>query len=540
MCGIAGFSLSPEENVNSKRLLRALLLGIEERGRDATGFAFIDSTGDFQVHKDDIDASLFVRRHLCLPRRAKVAIAHTRFATQGTPLWNANNHPIKTGSVVGVHNGHISNDWSLFKDIEEIVGGDIRIADVDSEAAFAALGWLTNDRTEVLEMLRGSAALAWMDASDHPNPKNALHLARVSSSPLIVAETQGGSVIFASTKSAIAGAAAACGLELEKVREIEEGKYLTVVDGIVTDVKSFKAPVTYSRTWKRDEKSGRFISMYDDDYEYWEMSPAERRVFGGGTTTYIGGGRLLNGSTGEVIHINDRRASSSMDRTADRLNAEEPDEVDNIIDAMVVEDDDEARYQEWLAENTVSLEAAIALDDDRDREARRKRAETHARFEAFRKAPLLNSYYLSDLTLPVSKLSEAEYLNDDRYLDREAAIEVWARGLKVQSEATRTSQVLALKGGARIGDKVLTRVLGNEYDAEIVAMPSIFPGGMYTLRVFIPNEERTRKTECIFVNRAYFDFAYAYEKQRPTVGALPAGPTFETVRMATAVATADD
>ena len=83
---------------------------------------------------------------------------HTRYATQGIPEWNDNNHPIITGSVVGVHNGHVSNDDWMFKCVEDYVGNDVRIAHVDSEAIFAALGWTQHTRVDVLEAVRGSAA----------------------------------------------------------------------------------------------------------------------------------------------------------------------------------------------------------------------------------------------------------------------------------------------------------------------------------------------------------------------------------------------
>src|SRR5258708_7551026 len=107
MCGIAGASLSPNAQVNARRIAKAMLLSIESRGRDATGFAFRDVNGEFQIHKADIDATLFVKHRLCLPRNTRTWISHTRFATQGEPTFNENNHPILAGSVVGVHNGHV-------------------------------------------------------------------------------------------------------------------------------------------------------------------------------------------------------------------------------------------------------------------------------------------------------------------------------------------------------------------------------------------------------------------------------------------------
>ena len=61
MCGIAGVSLHPNENVNATDLTRALLLGIEERGWHATGVAWADTDGGVWLVKDAVTASEFVK-----------------------------------------------------------------------------------------------------------------------------------------------------------------------------------------------------------------------------------------------------------------------------------------------------------------------------------------------------------------------------------------------------------------------------------------------------------------------------------------------
>lgn len=233
MCGIAGFSLSPTERVNARRLTKHLLLGIEHRGKDATGFAFTDSHGDIQVHKQDVTASEFVRSRNCMPKRQRSAIMHTRAWTQGSPTHNENNHPIVAGPIVGVHNGMLMNDHDVWREI----GWDKQKAVVDSEAIFALLAYGPfNDPTKALSELYGSIAVAWFDMEEEVQR---LHLARVDSSPLIIGQTEKGSLLFASTVDTIESAAKECGLELTAIRTTDEGNYMTVLDGTVEDVRTF-------------------------------------------------------------------------------------------------------------------------------------------------------------------------------------------------------------------------------------------------------------------------------------------------------------
>ena len=49
-----------------------------------------------------------------LPSGVTEALVHVRDFTKGHPTLLANNHPIRHGSVVGIHNGVIDNDEELF------------------------------------------------------------------------------------------------------------------------------------------------------------------------------------------------------------------------------------------------------------------------------------------------------------------------------------------------------------------------------------------------------------------------------------------
>lgn len=231
MCGIAGASINPAETINTTTLATGLLLGIEERGQHATGVAWTgaDPT-DTWIMKDAVPASDFVSSEH-VPDDASTFIAHTRWATKGSVSNNDNNHPIDVNGIVGIHNGCIWNDDDIF----EAIGAGKRIAQVDSEAIFAALLHTGLSPAEVLPTLKGSAAIAWYNMAD----PTVLHLARVSSSPLVLGHTEGGSLLFASTERALTRAAMKADVLLTHTYSVPEGWYLQVRDGETLSSEQF-------------------------------------------------------------------------------------------------------------------------------------------------------------------------------------------------------------------------------------------------------------------------------------------------------------
>lgn len=237
MCGICGISASPTERFNARDLSSAMLLGIEERGGHATGVAW--ATGDtVEVDKTNVRATVFVR-NMDIPAYARTFIGHTRWATQGVPERNLNNHPIDVGRLVGIHNGCISNDDALFRRI----GPQHRIAEVDSEAIFAWVQRSGMPVTEALPYLSGSASVAWLDKKD----PTLLHLARIAYSPLVIARTYGGSFMFASTTKCLEKSAVLADLHIEYMAPLEEGVYLTVRNGEVETLEMFDMKNSHRR-----------------------------------------------------------------------------------------------------------------------------------------------------------------------------------------------------------------------------------------------------------------------------------------------------
>ena len=194
MCGIAGYSLSPESRAERTLAAQSLLAAIAERGWDAAGYARWGPGLGLEVTKRRGGARDLLEA-LRVPAGATQALVHVRDYTKGHPRLEANNHPIRHGHVVGIHNGVIENDDELFARhcLERAEPG----MTVDSEAIFALLDRF-GSKGAALEELRGSLAAAWLDE----RLPNVLFLARGAGRPLWLGEGRR-ELLFASTRDAL-------------------------------------------------------------------------------------------------------------------------------------------------------------------------------------------------------------------------------------------------------------------------------------------------------------------------------------------------
>ena len=235
MCGIAGYTLSPESPVERTLAAQALLAGIAERGADAVGYASRGADGSIGVTKLRGGASALLDE-IEVPPTAQQALIHVRDYTKGHPEIDGNNHPIRHGAVVGVHNGIIENDdellarYGIEREESEMT--------VDSEAIFALMELRRHDRRALGE-LRGTMAAAWLDERD----PTILFLARGVARPLWIGQT-GTDLFFASTRGALAIVEAALRVRLS-AREIREGRFLHVAAGRIVRERRFRPDRRY-------------------------------------------------------------------------------------------------------------------------------------------------------------------------------------------------------------------------------------------------------------------------------------------------------
>jgi glucosamine 6-phosphate synthetase-like amidotransferase/phosphosugar isomerase protein len=235
VCGIAGYDLNPGSSVGRTLAAQALLAGIAERGADAVGSAHRVPGGEVVVHKQQSAASALLET-VSLPDGATQALVHVRDYTKGHPSILANNHPIRHGAVVGIHNGIIQNDEELF----ERHGIDRHAPEmtVDSEAIFA-LVHRHGARPETLEQLHGAMASAWLDERDGTR----LHLARGVGRPLWLGTCADGA-FFASTRQALEVAEQALRVTLD-LYEVAEGTLLALEAGEIVDRRGFRPDTSY-------------------------------------------------------------------------------------------------------------------------------------------------------------------------------------------------------------------------------------------------------------------------------------------------------
>lgn len=236
MCGIAGFSFSSDSPVDRTLAAQALLAGIAERGADAVGYAHRAGEGSVDVTKLLGGASALLDE-IDVPASASEALIHVRDYTKGHPEIQANNHPIRHGSVVGIHNGVIENDDALLARYG-LERAEPQMT-VDSEAIFALMELRRHDPRTLSEM-RGAMAAAWLDERDD----STLFLARGRLRPLWLGRTEEGGLLFASTRRALSIAAAALKTRLE-IGEVREGRLLHVVDGRVVRERRFRPDRRY-------------------------------------------------------------------------------------------------------------------------------------------------------------------------------------------------------------------------------------------------------------------------------------------------------
>ena len=165
MCGLAGAILGekPRTGRELNRLagiFTRLLVASEPRGPHATGAAWVNTDGEYELFKQPMPASKFVKQSeyarllTGLDERVTVLMGHARWRTCGDERNNANNHPVLAGDVIGTHNGTILNADDLFRRLRYR-----RDAEVDTEILCRIVNGATRDGALDVSYLRQRLAL---------------------------------------------------------------------------------------------------------------------------------------------------------------------------------------------------------------------------------------------------------------------------------------------------------------------------------------------------------------------------------------------
>jgi hypothetical protein len=260
MCGIAGIHRrvdAPEGDL--ARMSQALLRGIENRGRDATGVLCQFDDGDQWLRRDTVTAKKFIKKGRTYARNARTTLLHTRFATKGSPWDVRNAHPLtdEAGHIHVVHNGVLFNDDEVF----EVFKLD-RVTDTDTEAIPALIeevGW--DKAGDALALIDGSMAIAAVD-DRHPGE---LLLARSDSSPLHYVVTRD-LVVWASSEHAIVDGFKKAGLAPPSKESIEymPQMHLVRVNGRVGEPERFADD---PKPWYSGGGYRSYSWSWDDDWD---------------------------------------------------------------------------------------------------------------------------------------------------------------------------------------------------------------------------------------------------------------------------------
>ncbi len=236
MCGIAGYSLSPRSGVDRTLAAQALLAGIADRGADAVGYAYRGRADTYPVvTKQRTPASLLLER-IGVPEHASELLVHVRDYTKGHPSIPANNHPVRHGPVVGIHNGIIVNDDELLAP-HSCARTEPRMT-VDSEAIFALAAHSRND-PRALEALAGAMAAAWLDQRE----PGTVFTARGVGRPLWLGRGRD-EVFFASNRAALEVVSEYTRVKL-RLSEVRDGTFLALRAGRVAGTARFRPDRNY-------------------------------------------------------------------------------------------------------------------------------------------------------------------------------------------------------------------------------------------------------------------------------------------------------
>lgn len=174
MCGIFGLSITKQAKTEAKtvrQMFDKLVVLSESRGKEASGVA-VKNDQRIDVFKSKLTGKKLLQDKTyqkildsgsISSKDTYTVIGHSRLATHGTYLQHANNQPVITRQLVGVHNGICVNAEQLWRKMPN----RIKHSDVDTEAVLTfweeqyIKGASTSQAvTKTFEALEGSATLA--------------------------------------------------------------------------------------------------------------------------------------------------------------------------------------------------------------------------------------------------------------------------------------------------------------------------------------------------------------------------------------------
>lgn len=170
MCGIFGLIIkkgSQSSRFDIKNATSDLFKLSESRGKEASGIALL-SDRTIKIYKESVPSSAFLKKRKFADifknqNYPLVILGHARLATNGALEKNINNQPVVKDGIVGIHNGIIVNDETLWQKFPQIQ----RKLEVDTEV-FLSLVRLNLKQRKTLtaaiirtfDLIEGAASVA--------------------------------------------------------------------------------------------------------------------------------------------------------------------------------------------------------------------------------------------------------------------------------------------------------------------------------------------------------------------------------------------
>jgi len=214
MCGIFGvIAKEGSLRVNlAKKMANRLFNLSESRGKEASGIA-IRTADSIYIYKQPIAPSAFIKSEKynrlfnSLNKKTDIGgtskiplviLGHSRLVTNGQQELNQNNQPVIKDNAIGVHNGIIVNDGTLWKKFPKIA----KMYDVDTEVFLSLIQMfdkegcsLTDSARNTFRNIEGSVSAAVIF-----NNNNLSLLLTNTGSLYICTNSEGNVLLFASEK----------------------------------------------------------------------------------------------------------------------------------------------------------------------------------------------------------------------------------------------------------------------------------------------------------------------------------------------------
>lgn len=168
MCGVFGIVATGKSNIGNgdlRKIVDSLFVLSESRGKEASGLA-VGTNGLLRVFKQPHPASTMIRsrayhdyfddvfqgRH-DQPHSTTV-IGHSRLVTSGTEEVHHNNQPVLKGGMVGIHNGIVVNDSTVWRNHPELT----RELEVDTEIILGLVDHYRRQGSDLLPAVQSAFA----------------------------------------------------------------------------------------------------------------------------------------------------------------------------------------------------------------------------------------------------------------------------------------------------------------------------------------------------------------------------------------------